>query len=271
MPFDFGHNVFESMRAYRGRVFCLEEHLARLAESAKSLQIKISCSHEELRQKILKELEASGLKDAYIRLSIDSQGKISIIIRPPRTYPKLFFKKGVKVIAVPTSKNSISSLFPQAKTVNFLNGIMAKIEARGYFEAILLNQQGFITEGTVSNIFMVKEKIIITPPLYLGVLPGITRKRVLELAKKLDIEVKETPFSRHELYNADEAFLTNTSLEIMPVAYIDGRKIGTGCLGKVTKLLHKKFRQGIFTHAPVPQGGTVRDSAHGLCPRGFTT
>jgi branched-chain amino acid aminotransferase len=251
MLFDLGHNVFESMRAYQGKIFCLEEHLERLEESAKSIKIfcsrKIFCPREELKQKILKELEVSGLREAYIRLTINFREEINVIIKPPKIYPKEFYEKGVKIITVPTIKDSISSLFPQAKTGNFLNGILAKIEAGDCFEAILLNRQVCVTEGTVSNIFMVKEKVLVTPPLYLGVLAGITRKVVMELARKMDIELKENPFTRHELYNADEVFLTNTSIELMPVAYIDGRKVGTGFSDKVTKSLHKRFRQGVFT------------------------
>lgn len=152
----------------------------------------------------------------------------------------------MKVITVPTFKESISSVFPQAKTGNFLNGVLAKIEAGDYFEAVLLNRQGFVTEGTVSNIFMVKSRILISPPLYLGVLPGITRKEVIYLAQKMDIEVKEVPFTCHELYNADEVFLTNTSIEIIPVASVDERKIDNGSLWRrrITDLLRKEFLEG---------------------------
>ncbi|MCM8797985.1 MAG: aminotransferase class IV [Candidatus Omnitrophica bacterium] len=238
--FDLGDNVFESMRAYGGKIFCLEEHLERLETSAKSIQIKLpSC--KELRKKILQEFSDSGLKEAYLRVSINFQGEINIIITSPPTYPKELYEKGVKVIIVPNFKDSVASVFPQAKTGNFLNGVLAKIEAKDYFEAILLNRQGYITEGTVSNIFIVKEKILVTPPLYLGVLPGITRKVVIELAEELEIKVKEIPFTRHELYNADEVFLTNTSLEILPVTYVDGRKIGDGCTRKITNFLRNKF------------------------------
>ncbi|MCM8778330.1 MAG: aminotransferase class IV [Candidatus Omnitrophica bacterium] len=241
MPFDLGANVFETMRAYAGKIFCLKEHLLRLEESARSIQIKLPCSRKELKQKILKELETSKLKDAYIRLSINFLGKIDILVRPPRIYPKDFYENGVKIITVPTFKDSLASVFPQAKMGNFLNGILARMEGGDFFEAILLNRAGFITEGTVSNIFVVKDKVLLTPPLYLGVLPGITRKVVMELASEMDIELKETPFTRHELYNVDEIFLTNTSIEIMPVAYVDGRKIKNNFQQKITYLLRKKF------------------------------
>lgn len=242
--FNFGYNVFESMRAYKGKVFYLEEHLDRFEESAKSIGFEINYSRKILKVKILKKLEESNLKDAYIRIAMDSKSKIEIIVKPIKTYPEEFYREGVKAVTVAVKKEAISSLFPQAKTGNFLNGILAKIEAnlRGdFFEAVLINREGFVTEGTVSNIFMVKNEILFTPPLYLGILPGITRKVVIDLAKDLRIEFKDIPFTRHELYNADEVFLTNTSIEIMPVRYIDNREIGKNNFCKITDILRKKF------------------------------
>jgi len=241
--FDFGYNVFESMRVYRGRIFCLDEHIKRLEESAKSIQIKLAYSREELKRKILEEIKKKKIRDAYVRLSINGKGKLEIILRPPRIYPEEFYKKGVKVITVPTIKESISSTFPQTKTGNFLNGIFAFLEKNDSFEAILLNRDGFITEGTVSNIFMVKDEILFTSPLYLGILPGITRRLVLKIAESINILVKEAPFTRHELYNAQEVFLTNTSIEIMPVISVDNRIIGQGYPGKTTQLIYEAFRK----------------------------
>ncbi|MCM8784334.1 MAG: aminotransferase class IV [Candidatus Omnitrophica bacterium] len=237
---DFGYNVFESMRVYEGKIFCLKEHFKRLEESAKTLKIDLPYSKKELKTIVLREFKKSGIENAYVRISIDSKHKLNVIVKPAKSYSPKLYQKGVEIVTITMKKDLVSALFSEAKTGNFLNGILARMEAGNFFEAILINREGFITEGTVSNIFMIKNNVLFTPPIFLGILPGITRKVVMELAKDVGLGLKEAIFTRHELYNADEVFLTNTSIEIMPVRYVDKRKIGSG-LFRNTNNLRKRF------------------------------
>jgi len=202
-------------------------------------------------------LRANKMKDAYIRLVV-TRGKgdlgldpnkcpkptVFIITHTIKLYPKELYYKGMEVITVPTIRNLVSAIDPQIKSLNYLNNILAKIEANlaGMPEAIMLNKDGYVAECTGDNIFIVKDGILATPPVYLGVLEGITRNTVIELAKKLKIEAREEVLTRYSLYNADECFLTGTAAEIIPVVKIDGRIIGDGMPGKVSLRLIKAFR-----------------------------
>jgi branched-chain amino acid aminotransferase len=255
----YGDGVFEGIRAYSSLVFKLKEHIDRLFESAHTLMIAIPLAKEELSGAVIKTLKENNLRDAYIRLVVTRgigdlgldprkcEGKPTIIIITDKIalYPEKFYKEGLSIITVPTVRNLSEALNPQIKSLNYLNNIMAKIEAVnvGYDEAIMMNSLGFVAECTGDNIFIVKRNHLITTPQYMGTLRGITRDAVLEIAREEDIPAHENVLTRHEVYNADECFLTGTAAEIIPVVKIDGRLIGDGKPGKTTLNLIKKFKE----------------------------
>lgn len=240
--------IFETMRAYNRIPFMLGEHITRLLESSKTSGIKISLTPQRLKKMVKSALKEKGYKDAYIRFAVssDKDGKIkfNIIVKEAVAYPEEFYTNGVSIVTVATKRNAIESQNPMVKSSSFLNGILAKSEGRRHFESIMLNRKGMITEGSVSNIFIVKDNSIFTPPCYLGVLNGITRNVVLKIAAKKKVTIYEVPFTRHDIFEADECFLTNTSIEIMPVVNCDGRKIGSGRPGFVTDMLRQEFKRG---------------------------
>jgi len=256
--FLYGDGVFEGIRSYNQRVFRLKEHLDRLYESAHTIMLTIPLTKKQMTDAIIKTLQKNTLKDAYIRLVI-SRGtgdlgldpkkcpKATVIIIADRIalYPQEFYKKGLALITVPTVRNLPNALNPEVKSLNYLNNIMAKIEAAncGYKEAIMLNCDGSVAECTGDNIFVVKNNVLCTPPTFIGALKGITRDAIIDLAKKNKIKVGEGIMTRHDLYNANEIFLTGTAAEVIPVIKIDGRQIGTGKPGAVTKKLLKAFTQ----------------------------
>ncbi|OIN95934.1 branched-chain-amino-acid transaminase [Candidatus Desantisbacteria bacterium CG1_02_38_46] len=253
----YGDGVFEGIRAYNGRVFKLDEHLHRLYDSARAIMLKIPLDKKETKKAVLMTLRANGLSNAYIRLVV-TRGKgdlgldpkkcpkptVFIITHKITLYPRELYYKGMEVITVPTIRNLVSAIDPQIKSLNYLNNILAKIEANlaGMQEAIMLNKDGYVVECTGDNIFIVRDGVLFTPPTWLGVLSGITRNTVLELAIKLKIKTKEEVFTRYALYTADECFLTGTAAEIIPVVKIDDRVIGEGMPGKITLRLMKEFR-----------------------------
>lgn len=252
----YGDGVFEGIRAYNSRVFKLDEHLERLYNSARAIMLKIPLTMKEMREAVLMTIRANGLNNAYIRLVV-TRGKgdlgldpkkcpkptVFIIVHKITLYPKELYYKGMEVVTVPTIRNLVSAIDPQIKSLNYLNNVLAKIEANlaGMPEAIMLSKDGYVVECTGDNIFVVKKGALITPPTYLGVLAGITRNTVLELAEKLKIEAKEDVFTRYTLYTADECFLTGTAAEIIPVVKIDDRVIGDGMPGKLSLKLMKEF------------------------------
>jgi branched-chain amino acid aminotransferase len=255
----YGDGIFEGIRAYNRRVFKLKEHVVRLFESAQSLMLKIPLTQEQMCQAIVDTLKENKLTDGYIRpivtrgvgdLGLDPRkctGGPSIIIIADKIalYPEKFYKEGLEIITVPTVRNLPEALNPQLKTLNYLNNILAKIEATnlGYDEAIMLDNMGYVAECTGDNIFIVKGNHLYTPPQCMGTLRGITRDAVLEIADKEKIDTHEHVITRHEVYNADECFLTGTAAEIIPVVKIDGRTIGTGKPGKMTFKLIKAFKE----------------------------
>ncbi|MBI3616597.1 MAG: branched-chain-amino-acid transaminase [Candidatus Omnitrophica bacterium] len=254
----YGDGVFEGIRSYNGLVFKLKEHADRLFESAHTLMIKIPLSKEELIQAVVATLKANKLTNAYIRLVITrgvgdlgldprkcSQPTVFIIADKIVLYPERIYKEGMEIITVPTPRNLPEALNPQIKSLNYLNNILAKIEAvnGGVEEALMLNPHGYVAECTGDNIFIVKKGTLITPPAYVGILKGITRGCVMELAGSARIPVKEQMMTRHDLFNAEECFLTGTAAEIAPVVRIDGRVIGEGRPGKVTLRLMRDFRR----------------------------
>jgi branched-chain amino acid aminotransferase len=220
--------------------------------------LKIPLSKEEIKQAIIATLRANQLKDAYIRLIV-SRGEGDLGLDPRKCknpnlviitdeivlYPAELYQKGLEIITVPTRRNIPEAINPQIKSLNYLNNIMAKIEAlnSGYQEAIMLNQEGYVVECTGDNIFIYKGGKLFTPPIYLGALEGITRDAVIELASKRNIEVAEEIITRYDLYNAEECFLTGTAAEIVPVVKIDGRKVGTGRPGEITLELIEDFKE----------------------------
>lgn len=256
--FLYGDGVFEGIRAYQCLVFRLAQHLNRLYESAHTLLLKIPMSPKEMERAVVKTLEANQQKDAYIRLVISrgpgdlgldpnkcKEPTVVIITNSITLYPEKLYKQGLEIITVPTTRNIPEALNPQLKTLNYLNNILAKIEASnsGFMEALMLNPHGYVAECTGDNIFIVKGKQILTPPVYAGVLPGITRGAIIDLSSSLPYECGERILTRHDVYNADEVFLTGTAAEVIPVVKVDGRVIGSGEPGPATTKLMKKFHE----------------------------
>jgi len=255
----YGDGVFEGIRAYNRRVFKLKEHIDRLYESAHTLMLEIPLSKEEMIKATLKTLKENSLDNAYIRLVVTrgegdlgldprkclKGARIIIIVDTVKLYPEKFYKEGLSLVTVPTVRNLPEALNPQIKSLNYLNNILAKIEANqaGCEEAIMLDALGYVAECTGDNIFIVKNDHLYTPPQCMGTLRGITRDSLLEIAKASKIPAHEHVITRHEVYISDECFITGTAAEIVPVVKVDGRKIGTGKPGKMTFNLKKKFKE----------------------------
>ena len=254
----YGDGVFEGIRSYNGLVFKLKEHVDRLFESAHTLMIKIPLSKQEMIQAVVATLKANKLTNAYIRLVITrgvgdlgldprkcSQPTVFIIADKIVLYPERIYREGMEIITVPTPRNLPEALNPQIKSLNYLNNILAKIEAvnGGVEEALMLNPHGYVAECTGDNIFIIKKGALITPPPYAGILKGITRGAVMDLAGSARIPVKEQMLTRHDLFNAEECFVTGTAAEIAPIVRIDGRVIGDGRPGKTTLRLMRDFRK----------------------------
>ncbi|MGI6119550.1 MAG: branched-chain-amino-acid transaminase [Desulfosporosinus sp.] len=255
--FLYGDGVFEGIRAYHGRVFKLDEHLKRLYESAKSICLTIGQTKDEMQEIVLETLRRNNLKDAYIRLVV-SRGKGDLGLDPNKcpqsaTYCiadqiKIFdestYENGLVVNTVAIRRNNPDTLSPRIKSLNYLNNVLAKIEANqsGVPEGILLNQDGYVTEGTGDNLFIYRNNVLLTPPSSVGILEGITRNTTLTIASEMGIKVSEELFTRHDLYTADECFLTGTAAELIPVIKVDGREIGNGVPGPIFRQLLSMFR-----------------------------
>jgi branched-chain amino acid aminotransferase len=254
----YGDGVFEGIRAYDGRVFRLSQHLDRLYDSARAIALKIPMTKKEIEQGVIETLRANSIKSGYVRLVVTrgegdlgldprycEKPSVFIIADKIELYPEELYKKGLELVTVATKRNIPEAIDPRIKSLNYLNNILAKIEAglQNMPEAVMLNKDGYVAECTGDNIFIVKDNVLITPPFYVGVLAGITRQTVIELAReKLEILVKEEVFTRFHLYNADECFLTGTAAEVIPVVKIDGRQIAEGKPGKITNRLMKEFQ-----------------------------
>jgi branched-chain amino acid aminotransferase len=254
----YGDGIFEGIRVYDGNVFRLSEHIDRLYESAKTIALEIPMSHEEMIQATLDTIAANGLRDCYIRLVV-SRGKgdlgidpdkcpaatVVIIVDSIALYPQEFYENGISLVTASIRRIPAQCLDPRIKSLNYLNNILAKIEAKkvGAPEAVMLNHNGRVAECTADNIFAVKNGTLATPDLMEGALGGITRKAVMELAEEAGLEVKTMMMGLHDLYNADECFLTGTGAEIVPVVSIDGRVVGDGKPGKVTKDLLARYQK----------------------------
>jgi branched-chain amino acid aminotransferase len=252
----YGDGIFEGIRAYNGRVFKLKEHTDRLFYSAKSILLKIPMTHAEVMDAIVETCRRNRVRDGYIRLVV-TRGAGTLGLNPNRCkspsviiiagkiqlYPPELYQRGMEIITVPTTRNLHSALNPAIKSLNYLNNILAKIEANnaGCEEAIMLNAEGFVAECTGDNIFIVKEGHLLTPPLSAGALYGVTRRVVMDLATQSGLTVSEPNLTRYDLFNADECFLTGTAAELMPVVKIDGREIGSGKPGPVTASLVTQY------------------------------
>jgi len=252
----YGDGVFEGIRAYAGRVFELGAHITRLYESAKAIRLAISMTEAELADAVTETVAANGIADGYVRLVVTRgvgtlglnpfvcQGSCIIIIADSiQLYPEELYEKGMKVISAATVRNHPLAIPPQAKTLNYLNNILAKIEAldSGAPEAIMYNHEGYVAEASADNILIVKGGVIYSPPPEAGALPGITRGIVIELAKQENIRVVEKNLTRFDLYVADEFFLTGTGAEIIGIVEIDKRVVGDGKPGPITNLLRRRF------------------------------
>ncbi|HEX3797285.1 MAG TPA: branched-chain-amino-acid transaminase [Verrucomicrobiae bacterium] len=252
----YGDGIFEGIRAYNGRVFRLKEHIDRLFCSAKALLLTIPLSHAEMMKAVVETCRRNKLRDCYIRLVV-TRGVGTLGLNPNRCknpsviiiadkiqlYPESFYKRGLDIITVATTRNLHSALNPAIKSLNYLNNILAKIEANngGVEEAIMLNAEGYVAECTGDNIFILNGNTLSTPPLSAGALYGITRKAVMDLAVEAGLTVNEPNLTRYDMFNAEECFLTGTGAEVISVVKIDGRVIGTGKPGPVTQKLIKAY------------------------------
>jgi branched-chain amino acid aminotransferase len=252
----YGDGVFEGIRVYNRKIFELEAHIKRLYESAKVTRLDIPMSKDKLTKAVEKTAEANGVIDGYIRLVVTrgtgtlglnpfvcEDARIFIIADNIQLYPEELYEKGMKVISATTVRNHPLAIPPQVKSLNYLNNILAKIEAldNNVPESIMYNHEGYVAEATGDNVFIVKGGVIYTPPVEAGALEGITRDIVIKLAKEENLEVVEKNLTRFDLYVCDEFFLTGTAAEVIGIVEIDGRVIGSGMPGAITKLLRKKF------------------------------
>lgn len=258
----YGDGVFEGIRSYNGRVFKLDEHLERLYDSAKAIMLQIPMPIETMKETVLETLRRNNLTEAYIRLVItrgvgdlgldpDKCPKPGIIIIGDKIalYPQKFYEDGLEIVTASVRRNYAEAINPRIKSLNYLNNILAKIEGKqsGAEEVLMLNAEGYVVECTGDNIFWIKDEVLVTPPVHIGILEGVTRNSVIDLAHEAGIQVEERVFTRHDLYIADECFLTGTAAEVIPVVKIDRRAIGDGQPGRITQKLIDAFRQ--FAHS----------------------
>ena len=254
----YGDGVFEGIRAYHGRVFKLKEHIDRLFYSAKAILLNIPLSKQQLMDATVETCRKNNLNDGYVRLVVTrgagtlglnpnrcSNPQVIIIADTIQLYPASLYKKGMEIVTVATTRNHHNAVNPAIKSLNYLNNILAKIEANtaGYEEAIMLNSEGYVAECTGDNLFIIKDNQMFTPSLSSGALHGITRQTSIDLVGELGVPTSEPNLTRYDLYNADECFLTGTGAEIVPVVKIDERKIGNGKPGKITKKLVKAYQE----------------------------
>ncbi|MFD3446224.1 branched-chain-amino-acid transaminase [Microbacteriaceae bacterium 4G12] len=256
--FLYGDGVFEGIRVYSGNVFRLKEHLVRLYESAKSILLDIPYTLAEMTEVVAETIRRNELLDGYIRLVISrgpgnlgldptscQKPNVVIIAEQLALFPERYYETGIPIITVATRRNRPDVLSPQVKSLNYLNNILVRIEAKlaGVQEALMLNEQGYVTEGSGDNVFIIKGNKLITPPSSAGALEGITRGAIMEIGEKLGYDVREQLITRHDVYVADEVFLTGTAAEVIAVTTVDGRTIGDGKPGNCTNRLLEEFRQ----------------------------
>jgi branched-chain amino acid aminotransferase len=253
----YGDGIFEGIRAYNGRVFKLKEHIERLFYSAKAILLEIPMSPGNISEAVLESCRVNKIRDGYIRLVVTrgvgtlglnprscKNPSVIIIAGKIQVYPPALYARGMDIVTVPTVRNLHSAVNPAVKSLNYLNNILAKIEANnaGVEEAVMLNAEGFVAECTADNLFIVKNGELFTPPLSAGALYGITRQTVIELAQEAGLKVSEPNLTPYDLFNADECFLTGTGAELIPAVKIDGRVIGSGKPGALTRKLVEDYR-----------------------------
>jgi branched-chain amino acid aminotransferase len=254
----YGDGIFEGIRFYNGRVFRLEEHLARLWDSARSICLEIPMTVRDMTEAVLETIRQNHLRDGYIRLLVTrgignlglnpmqcKRPSVIIIAAMIALYHESFYRKGLTIVTCATRRSNPAALNPAVKSLNYLNNVMARIEANlaNADEALMLNDAGNVAECTADNVFVIKRGQIFTPPITAGALRGITRGIVFEIAAELGIKVLETDITRHDIFVADECFLTGTAAEIIPVVKADGRLIGNGKPGPITTRTMARFRQ----------------------------
>ena len=254
----YGDGVFEGIRVYGGNVFLHQQHIDRLYESAKAIRLVIPIDKAEMTKAVEETVKLNKIDDGYVRLVITrgagslgldirrtSNPQVIIIAATISLYPEEYYRDGLKLITASTIRNHPGALSPRIKSLNYLNNILAKIEAtdQGCLEALMLNHKGDVAECTGDNIFIVKQGVLKTPPTDAGILEGITRNVVLQLAEKAGIPTREVTLQRHDLYVADEFFLTGTAAELIPVVQLDGRPIGDGKPGPMTQQLLELFQK----------------------------
>ena len=254
----YGDGVFEGIRAYNGRVFMLEEHIDRLYRSAQAIALDIGMSKQEMMDATVKTCKANDIVDGYVRLVITrgvgtlglnpfncKESQVIIIADKIQLYPEELYEKGMSIITVGTMRNQAEAVNPRIKSLNYLNNILAKIEAlnAGVMECVMLNPQGYVAEASGDNIFIVRGNTILTPPVWCGALEGITREAVMKLAPDAGYAVKEDVLTRYDLYTADEVFLTGSAAEIISIVDIDRRTIGDGKPGSITMDLRRRFHE----------------------------
>jgi len=254
----YGDGIFEGIRFYNGRVFRLEEHLERLWDSARSICLEIPIDRKEMTEALLETIRQNGLREGYIRLIVTrgvgnlglnpvqcKRPSIIIIATTIALYSKEVCETGLTVVTCATRRTGAATLNPAVKSLNYLNNVMARIEANlaGADEALMLNEAGNVAECTADNVFIIKHGRIFTPPISAGALRGITRSVAFEIAEELDFEIKETDITRHDVFVSDECFLTGTAAELIPVIKADGRIIGSGKPGPITKKMLSRFRE----------------------------
>jgi branched-chain amino acid aminotransferase len=258
--FLYGDGIFEGIRVYSNNIFRLQEHVDRLYNSAKSILLDIPYTKEEMIGLIAQAVEKNQLENAYIRVVVSrgvgdlgldpfkcKKPQVVIIVEPLAIFPKQLYETGLEIITVATRRNRPDVLSPKVKSLNYLNNVLVKIEAHlaNVSEALMLNDQGYVAEGSADNVFIVKNGKILTPPCYVGALEGVTRNVIIEIARELGFDVNEEPFTRHDVYTAEEVFLTGTAAEVIAVVKVDGRVIGDGVPGKITNILLNEFRKRV--------------------------
>ncbi|MFF2480534.1 branched-chain-amino-acid transaminase [Paenibacillus sp. NPDC058071] len=255
--FLYGDGIFEGIRIYNGNIFKCKEHLDRLYDSAKSIMLDIPLTQEQMQEALVETIRRNEMRDGYIRLVV-SRGPgnlgldpkrcptawVIIIVEQLTIYSEEAYRNGLVSVSVSQRRNIPDALNPKIKSLNYLNNILVKIQANlaGVGEAIMLNSQGYVAEGSSDNIFIIKNGTVYTPPCYVGALEGITRGAIIELCGKLGYKLKEEPFTLHDVYVADEVFFTGTAAEVIAVREVDGRTIGEGKAGPMTTSLLQEFR-----------------------------
>lgn len=256
--FLYGDGIFEGIRIYNGNIFKCKEHLDRLYDSALSIMLDIPLTQQEMEQVLIDTVNKNELRDGYIRLVVSRgpgnlgldprscpKANVIVLVEQLQLYSDEDYANGLKIVSVSTRRNVPDALNPKIKSLNYLNNILVKIQANlaGVGEALMLNSDGYVAEGSGDNIFIIKRGIVYTPPTYVGALEGITRAAIMEICAKEGYELREEPFTLHDVYVADEVFLTGTAAEVIAVREVDGRTIGSGKAGPITTHLLQEFRK----------------------------